>query len=120
MDAGRGDVLGVVLLLSWGTPVEVERRRRILLALWAYAYERGDQLVEDHVYDREAYLVDLTVETASDQVKGSPQRRRFMKLDRWYRENYVPYSGQWVAGHPERDKLERLHRRAIDRVDVKG
>ncbi len=38
---------------AWGTPAEVERRRRILLALWAYAYECGDPLVEDAEYDSE-------------------------------------------------------------------
>ena len=49
-------------MTAWGSPVEVERKRRINLALWAYAYEvQDDPLVDDATFDREARLVDPSI-----------------------------------------------------------
>lgn len=89
---------------AWGTPEETERRRRILLAVWAYAYEALDHsLVSDERFDREAKLVDVSVST------GNP------KLDKFFATHFADYTGQWVHKHPERWKLDRLARAAIKR-----
>lgn len=79
----------------WGTPQEVETRRRIKLALWALAYEVHDiAMVPDAVFDRESRKVDLSVATTNPA------------LDKWFRKNYDPSTGMWVLGHPHRARLE--------------
>ncbi|AKM09379.1 hypothetical protein [Croceicoccus naphthovorans] len=84
-----------------GSPVERERRRRIKLAVWAYAYEiKSNPLVPDGVFDEEALKVDLSVDT------GRPD------LDAWFRANFQPHTGSWVWRHPEPGKLNRLYRQA--------
>lgn len=81
-------------MAAWGSPEEVERRRRIRLSIWAYAYEFLEQpIVDDATFDHEAYAVDLSIST------GHP------KLDRWFKRNFLPYTGQWVTTHPELKKL---------------
>ncbi len=94
----------MVLLVSeasWGTPVERERRRRIQVAVWAYAYEVHDEsLVPDAVYDRVCREVDVSVDT------GRPD------LDAWFRSEFDPSTGFWVHSHPDRDgALAALYRR---------
>lgn len=87
-------------MTAWGTPVEIERRRRIRVALWAYAYEiANDELVPDAVFDREALLIDPKVPTGH------------RVLDRFFREKFASYTGQWVNEHPELHKLAALYRR---------
>jgi tRNA/tmRNA/rRNA uracil-C5-methylase (TrmA/RlmC/RlmD family) len=88
---------------TWGTPEETERRRRIRVSVWAYAYEVLDvSLVSDELYDRECYLVDPKVTT------GRP------RLDEFFRKHFAAYTGQWVRLHPEQAKLHALTRAVID------
>jgi hypothetical protein len=83
--------------MTWGTPVEIERRRRIRLAVWAYAYEKlNESLVSDETFDREAELVDLKVAT------GNP------KMDLWFRKNFAACTGQWVNQHPNQRRLHQI------------
>ena len=83
-------------LFKWGTPVEVERRRRIRLTLWAYAYEIADTpLVADHVFDHEAGKSDPSIETGH--------------LDDWWRACFNPSTGIWVHMHPELQKVRALY-----------
>lgn len=78
--------------MSWGSPVECEVRRRIQVALWAYAYEVHDEsLVPDAVYDRVSREVDVTVTTGRAD------------LDAFFRESFDPSTGSWVHGHPDKD-----------------
>lgn len=78
------------------TYIEVERRRRIRLCLWAYAYEiAGCGIVPDATFDREAYASDPTIITGH--------------LDEWWRSSFEPSTGQWIYSHPEMDKLRKLH-----------
>lgn len=89
-------------LFRWGTPVEIERRRRIRLCLWAYAYEiAGAPLVDDHRFDTEAYASDPTLSTG--------------RLDQWWRETFQPFTGQWIHQHPELSRLAALHARLTAR-----
>lgn len=77
---------------------EVERRRRILLALWAYAYEfENDSIVTDDKFDRACKKVDLTVNTGNE------------KMDKWWIENFNPSTGQWIRNHPELYKIRRIY-----------
>lgn len=89
-------------MASWGSPQEIERRRRIRLAVWAYAYEALDvSLVSDERFDREAKLVDLKVSTGN------------RRLDAFFRKHFADYTGQWVHKHPDRARLDHLTRRIV-------
>ena len=72
------------------------------MATWAFAYEFMDvSLVSDASFDREAALIDPSMST------GHP------KLDRFFREHFAAYTGQWVRKHPELKKLSALTQRLI-------
>ena len=74
-----------------------ERKRRIKLAVWAYAYElMAHSVVDDGTFDRECLKVDLTQSTGN------------AVLDAWWRENFKPWTGMWVHNHPGRDRLHQI------------
>ena len=84
----------------WGSQVEIERRRRILVALWAYAYEfQADSLVSDGEFDKECALVDPNIGTEHPI------------LDAWFKTSFDKCTGQWIHDHPELDKIEKLYRK---------
>ena len=79
-----------------------------MLSVWAYGYTYAESLVGDEVYDREAPLVDLTIDTDRPD------------LDAWFRANYHDYTGSWIGEHPELDKVKLLYERILrlrDAVD---
>lgn len=83
---------------KWGTGatgrIERERRRRIMLAVWAYAYEfEAVSLVSDAEFDKESYLVDPSTNTGRAD------------LDHFFRTSFAAYTGQWIYKHPELDKV---------------
>lgn len=87
---------------AWGTPEEVERRRRIRVAVWAYAYEvLNYSLVSDDRFDSECKLVNPAVTTGHK------------KLDSFFAKDFADYTGQWVHKHPEKRKLDVLARRYV-------
>lgn len=87
----------------WGSPVEVERRRRILISVWAYAYEYLDtSLVDDHTFDAECYKVNQNFATGNAE------------LDAFFRSHFSPDSGMWVHHHPNKTELERIAKSIID------
>ena len=84
---------------QWGSPVEVERHRRIRVAVWAWAYEmKSAPLVDDFTYDREALLIDPTIDTDNAE------------MDTFFRDTFSPHTGQWVLQHPNKAGLERYFR----------
>lgn len=86
--------------MAWGSPEEVERRRRILLSVWAYAYEfENTSLVSDARFDEEARMVDLSISTGN------------RKLDNFFRREFAPDTGMWVTKHPELRKLRQAYLR---------
>ena len=90
-------------MTSWGSPVELERKRRINLAIWAYAYEvLHTSIVDDATFDEECLKVDLSVSTGNK------------KLDNWFRENFTPDTGMWIYSHPELAKVVALTRWIIE------
>lgn len=86
-------------LFKWGTPVEVERRRRIRLTLWAYAYEMmSAPLVSDERFDAEARKSDPDIKTGH--------------LDDWWKACFNPSTGIWIHMHPELAKVKALYVRS--------
>ena len=86
--------------MSWGSPAEIETRRRIKLSVAAYAYEFSNtSIMTDDEFDREARLVDLSISTARPA------------LDAFFRAKFDPSTGMWVHDHPELVKLAELYQR---------
>lgn len=89
-------------MTAWGAPAEIERRRRIRVAVWAYAYEVFDvSLVSDHRFDTECKLIDTSVLT------GKP------RLDQWFAKEFAAHTGQWAHKHPDLKHLDALTRTII-------
>lgn len=76
--------------MTWGTPVEIERRNRIQLSIAAYAYEiMDDPLISDADFDAAAFSIQPEMDT------GHPV------LDKFFREEFSPSTGMWIRKHPE-------------------
>lgn len=83
--------------MAWGTRVEKERRRRIMVAVAAYAYETMDRpIMSDAAFDRLAGNIDLKISTGN------------VKLDTWFKNNFKSHTGMWVHKHPDRKGLRRI------------
>lgn len=84
-----------------------EIRRRIKLAVWAYAYEvYNDSLVSDDEFDRECMLVDVRIDTSRPD------------LDEWFRQNFQAHTGQWIHKHPELAQIEALYHEKYKKGNV--
>lgn len=87
---------------AWGTPKEVETRRRIIVSVWAYAYEvKNVSLVPDNVFDAECYMLAANLRIDTDRLD----------LDYWFRGAFDPSTGMWIHKHPELDKIAKLYER---------
>lgn len=76
----------------------MERRNRIRLSVFAYAYEfEDDPLISDGEFDRLASLIDKTKSTGNE------------KLDAFFAKHFEPDTGMWIRVHPELDKLKALY-----------
>ena len=79
--------------------VDAETRLRIKVALYAYAYEyEADPLVSDAEFDDLCSKVNLDVNT------------RRPDLDKWFRSEFSPYTGQWIHNHPELHIIEHIYK----------
>lgn len=84
--------------MKWGNVVEVETKRRIMLSVWAYAYELGDApLVSDSVFDYAALKVNLDIETNNKN------------MDRWFRVHFNPFTGIWIRHHPNLQGVKKIY-----------
>lgn len=93
---GKDARVGILILTLRPFDVE-EKRRRIQVALWAYAYEVCyENLVPDAKFDEVCRKINLSV--ATDRPD----------LDQWFRENFDPSTGLWVRKHPEILALQRV------------
>ena len=82
------------------TPLEIERRRRIQVAVWAYAYElEDDSIVSDAVFDETCRQIDVSMDTDRPD------------LDLWFTMNFNPSTGMWVHNHPDLPKLREIYLR---------
>jgi hypothetical protein len=85
---------------SWGSPIEIERRRRIKVSIAAYAYEfLADSIMEDHEFDQLCLEIDIQINTGN------------RKLDTFFKNEFNPATGYWVHQHPEKEKLKDLYER---------
>lgn len=85
-------------LFIYRTRSEIECRRRIVIAIYAYAYEiKSVSLVDDHEYDRLAAEIDLAIPTARPD------------LDEWFKVNYDSNTGLWIHNHPELERVKELY-----------
>lgn len=84
-----------------GRPVKHNReiRRRIRIAVAAYAYEiESDPVISDAEFDRIASEID------PDQPTGNAL------LDKFFMVHFESHTGSWVHQHPEIDKLRHIYR----------
>lgn len=76
-----------------------EIRRRIRVAVAAYAYEiKNDPVMSDSDYDALAREID------PDAATGN------LLLDKFFMLHFDPSTGMWVRDHPEIDKLDHIYR----------
>jgi len=87
-------------MLKCGTPVEIERHNRIMVAIWAYAYEfENDSMVSDEIFDATCRAIDTSVSTGHKI------------LDEWFKNEFMPDTGMWIHKHPELDKVKNYYLR---------
>lgn len=85
---------------AWGTRVERERRNRIRVAVYAFAYEcRDESLISDSEYDALAASIDPAI------VTGNPV------LDMFFQHHYLPHTGQWIHKHPALPHIADIYSR---------
>ena len=93
----------------WGSPVEIERRNRIRLAIAAYAYEfDSNSIMSDAEFDELCRKIDPEVSTI--EQRNSPEEiRRYTKLDKFWRDEFSPITGQWIHKHPELKRVRQIY-----------
>lgn len=83
---------------KWGSDIEIERRNRIRLCVACYAYEFGfDQTMTDVAWDALAKSIRPNMMTGH------------RVMDKFFREEFKDYTGQWIHAHPELDGIARLY-----------
>lgn len=83
---------------QWGSLIEIERKHRIDVAVWAYSYEyMNDSLVSDEVFDKTCLAIDKNISTGNTV------------MDNFFSEKFESYTGSWVVEHPELKKLHRIY-----------
>ena len=89
--------------------IEDEERRRFKVLLWAYAYEcKADSLVSDSCFDEVCKEIDLTIDTSNP---GN---------DKWFRENFQPYTGSWIHKYPGLPGLEKIYHSIVTARQLLG
>lgn len=78
--------------------IETERRNRIRLSVAAYAYEfRDDSIMTDAEFDALALKINPDMDTGNE------------KLDKFFKEEFVAYSGSWIYKHPDLNGLITIY-----------
>ncbi|RVU03570.1 hypothetical protein EOE18_14705 [Novosphingobium umbonatum] len=78
------------------SPEETEKRNRIRLSVFAYAYEVHDvSLISDADFDTLSLRIDPTVKTGH------------AVLDEFFATQFDPSTGMWVLQHPDQAGLEK-------------
>jgi len=84
------------------TPQQYQKKIRIQLSVWAYAYEvMHDPLVSDNRFDSLAKEVDLSIPTDNPE------------MDSWFKDNFAPFTGGWVHIHPHYNRLATIYHSCI-------
>lgn len=80
------------------TKMETERRNRILLSVYAYAYEfENTSLVSDTQFDELSKKINIFQETDNK------------KLDDFFFNKFSPDTGMWIRNHPELAKIKYIY-----------
>lgn len=78
--------------------VEIERHRRIILTMAAYAYEFGhDSFMSDAEFDAESLKVQPSISTGNEI------------LDKFFKEKFDPDTGSWIHDHPDLEAVKRKY-----------
>lgn len=86
--------------MTWGTPLEMEVRRRITVSVAAYAYEIANKPI----------MSDLTFDWLAQQI--SPEIGTCHPLiDEFFIDRFSPMTGMWIHDHPELGSIERTFER---------
>lgn len=76
----------------------LERKNRQRLALAAYAYEfKADSIMSDDEFDKLSLKIRPQMKTGNELI------------DKFYREQFHPDTGQWIHDHPELDKVAAIY-----------
>jgi hypothetical protein len=79
--------------------VEIERRNRIKLSLAAYVYEfHSNQIMSDAEFDSLSLKIDTSISTDN------------AIMDKFFTEEFSPYTGQWIHDHPDKQGLELIYK----------
>lgn len=85
-----------------------ERQNRIRLCIAAYAYElTNNSIMSDAEYDQLAYSINPEIETGNEI------------LDKFFKEEFNPYTSMWIYKHPELDKIALLYEKQIREETVR-
>ena len=91
---------------AWGSPCEIETRRRIRIAVAMYAYEiKSETIMSDHEYDAECFELQKNLHIDTDRPDLDAWFRKTMMLEEGGRNS----TGSDIYNHPEFDKIERLY-----------
>lgn len=83
---------------DWGSPIELEVRRRIRVSIAAYAYEMLDRpIMGDHEFDKLAQSIRPRVGTCHPL------------LDEFFVTRFSPMTGMWIHDHPELERIKSLY-----------
>lgn len=82
---------------AWGSLIEREIRRRILLTVATYAYEIADKpIMSDASWDLLAQRIDKTLGTCHPII------------DEFFATDFSPMTGMWIHHHPELPKVKKM------------
>jgi hypothetical protein len=86
-----------------------ERRNRIRLSVAAYAYEfDSNSIMSDGDFDELAMKINPELSTVEDYYMAEG-RKRTEALDKFFREEFQPDTGQWIHKHPELEKIKAIY-----------
>jgi hypothetical protein len=89
-------------LAGWGSPTEIEVRRRIQVAVGAYAYEVVNRpIISDHEWDRMAQSINTRMGTNHPII------------DEFFATQFSPMTGMWIHDHPELEGISRIYHRYV-------
>lgn len=84
--------------MSWGSKTEIEIRRRILVSIWAYAYEfENTTIVDDFRFDSESALINPKMTTGNKTI------------DKFFKNRFQPDTGMWIREHPHLERIREIY-----------
>lgn len=80
--------------------IETERRKRINVSLWAYAYEiMDDPIVSDSKFDEVCRQINPQISTGNQSI------------DIFFATEFNPHTGVWIYKHPDTEGLRKIYSR---------